>query len=241
LPAVEHAGLVWTSLDPTPGTAPIVSEINQYAHRLHVGEPAQWQANAARCIENFADVAHFSILHDDAFGDPEQPAVTAIHVREEPPGVLRFAYDYPARVIHRDGSTERMVDKLDYEVIAPFTGIIHGAVGTGTTLLLAVCPLAVDRSRVFYTFVFDERSVAYDPEQFDAEEFDDLQRRIWAADRRTVESQRPHLVPLDLLAELHLPFDRFAIAYRRLLRRLGFDDFTAPIPSEEVALCVRSS
>ena len=42
-----------------------------------------------------------------------------------------------------------------------------------------------------------------------------------------VESQRPHLLPLDLQAELNLRSDRLSIAYRRWLRGLGLRYGTA--------------
>ena len=41
-------------------------------------------------------------------------------------------------------------------------------------------------------------------------------------DKAIVEGQRPELLPLDLTEELHLPFDRFAVAYRRVLTELGY-------------------
>ena len=52
------------------------------------------------------------------------------------------------------------------------------------------------------------------------------ERRKWSEliigqDAVAVESQRPELLPLDLLEELHLTFDRLAIAYRRWLKELG--------------------
>ena len=51
-------------------------------------------------------------------------------------------------------------------------------------------------------------------------------RRKWTEltigqDAVAVESQRPELLPLDLLEELHLTFDRLAIANRRWLKELG--------------------
>jgi hypothetical protein len=45
---------------------------------------------------------------------------------------------------------------------------------------------------------------------------------VMSADREIVGGQRPERLPLDLAAELHLPFDRQAVAYRRALVELGF-------------------
>ena len=58
--------------------------------------------------------------------------------------------------------------------------------------------------------------------EVDADAYEELEARIWLPDRRIVEGQRPSRLPLDLLEELHLPFDRLAIAYRRRLREIGF-------------------
>jgi phenylpropionate dioxygenase-like ring-hydroxylating dioxygenase large terminal subunit len=49
----------------------------------------------------------------------------------------------------------------------------------------------------------------------------DFHSRIVRQDFPIVESQRPKLLPLDLQAELHLRFDKIAIAYRKWLKELG--------------------
>ena len=46
---------------------------------------------------------------------------------------------------------------------------------------------------------------------------------IFGQDQVVVESQRPEQVPFDLAAELHLPFDAVAIAYRKAMNEFGFD------------------
>ena len=49
--------------------------------------------------------------------------------------------------------------------------------------------------------------------EVDAGAYEELESRIWLPDRAVVEGQRPERLPLDLLEEVHLPFDRLAIAY----------------------------
>jgi vanillate O-demethylase monooxygenase subunit len=46
---------------------------------------------------------------------------------------------------------------------------------------------------------------------------------IFSQDQVVVESQRPEQVPYDLSAELHLPFDAVAIAYRKAMKEIGFE------------------
>ncbi len=55
------------------------------------------------------------------------------------------------------------------------------------------------------------------------------QEAVMGADRPVVESQRPTRLPLDPASELHLPFDRLAVAYRRCLVELGFPSSDAEV------------
>jgi phenylpropionate dioxygenase-like ring-hydroxylating dioxygenase large terminal subunit len=223
-PAIEWCGLVWTTLEPDTVRPTVFDRLGVGSCRVRAVSLGDWNANAARLVENFCDIAHFSILHADSFGDPESPTVDSIRVTDVEHQLLRFDYRYPARVIQRSGAVTHGLEDLRYEVTMPFLAVLDGSVGPGTALVLALCPIDVDVTRVFYSFVFDETSEQY--RRTDWDEFDDLQERIWSADRLVVESQRPHLVPLDLTEELHLPFDRFAVAYRRALRHHGFDAVT---------------
>ena len=49
----------------------------------------------------------------------------------------------------------------------------------------------------------------------------DFQEVLAEQDRSVVESQRPEELPLDLGDELHLRFDRVAVAYRKALAAFG--------------------
>jgi vanillate O-demethylase monooxygenase subunit len=53
----------------------------------------------------------------------------------------------------------------------------------------------------------------------------DFNRLIFEEDKAIVESQQPEWLPLDPLAEFHIMADRSSIAYRRALRKMGFDQF----------------
>jgi vanillate O-demethylase monooxygenase subunit len=48
-----------------------------------------------------------------------------------------------------------------------------------------------------------------------------FERTIFAQDQRIVESQLPPVVPGDPDAELHLAFDKVALAWRRAMRDQG--------------------
>lgn len=76
-------------------------------------------------------------------------------------------------------------------------------------------PLDVDRTMVFWGCAFP-LDVAIDDAQYAA-----IEEAVWAPDRAMVQSQDPIGLPLAARDELHLPMDRFALAYRRALADLG--------------------
>ncbi|WP_339382443.1 hypothetical protein [Nostoc flagelliforme] len=49
----------------------------------------------------------------------------------------------------------------------------------------------------------------------------DIQNQVASQDIAIVESQQPRRLPLDLQAEVHLPSDRYSIAYRQWLKKQG--------------------
>jgi hypothetical protein len=69
--------------------------------------------------------------------------------------------------------------------------------------------------------------VAKDYENIPDEETQQFEDMITLQDMPIVDSQRPEHLPLDLQAELHLSFDRTAIAYRKWLGELGLTFGTA--------------
>jgi hypothetical protein len=90
--------------------------------------------------------------------------------------------------------------------------------GRHRTLFFAAQPHSATRSTGY----------CYQSRDFDLDGADqpyaDFQDFLAEQDRVVVESQRPEELPLDLSAELHLGFDRVAIAYRRALGELGIED-----------------
>lgn len=83
-------------------------------------------------------------------------------------------------------------------------------------MYMASSPVSATETRVFWLCAFPLDAVV------DHDEYETVEARIWNPERAIVERQRPERLPLDLLEELHLPFDRFAIAYRRRLSEIGF-------------------
>lgn len=222
----EQSGLVWACLagaDESDREIPDFAEAQDPDWRLVVGEPMDWSCQATRQIENFLDMAHFSVVHVDVFGNPDVMEVPAYEVTgSAKAGTLATATTYPALDLMASAETGTVVESpidFRYSVRLPFVVLLGSTLmGVRYTLLCATQPISADRCRVYWCFAL--------PADEGAELSDDMIRAgeemVFSADRRIIETQRPQRVPLDASAEFHLSFDRMAVAYRRALRELEF-------------------
>jgi vanillate O-demethylase monooxygenase subunit len=221
----EAAGLVWACLAPPGDEArgvPPVPEALDPANRVYVGEPIDWDCQSTRQVENFCDIAHFSFVHRDVFGNPDELGVEPHTVaRSEDGWQLTTEVVYPA-MYHQmpsgeDGRTPVVPTPFSYRVELPFVVHLTSTMGGAPYVLVSASqPITADRSRLFWVMVMPR-----EPEIPD-EMLEAMERQVFLADRRIVETQRPERVPLDPSVELQLPFDRMAVAYRRALAELGF-------------------
>ena len=218
---VERYGYVWACLvDETQerGGVPEFDELDAGTHWYWMGWNHDWSAQCFRQMENFCDVAHFAVLHDDTFGHrsgvPVEPERVTVDGRR-----LRFDFHTPVCDPTLPPTPDRPIlpGFFGYQVTLPCTIHLRGASGPGSVMFVHACPLDVDRTRVFWGSTFPH-GVA-----FDDEEYSRVEEAIWAPDRRLVATQ-PTYLPLDPRAELHLPHDRFALAFRRALAELGVPD-----------------
>ncbi len=159
---VEHAGLIWTALvdereelRPRP-TWPVT---DADTHWLHVGAVYEWKAQAFRQIENFCDVAHFSVLHADTFGNDEQLEMEPYHVEASDDGYrLSFDYDYPSRdptVEPAPGEKRPLAGtKFEYRLELPFTVALANASGPGTVMCVAASPTSASTMNLFWLCAF---------------------------------------------------------------------------------------
>jgi vanillate O-demethylase monooxygenase subunit len=214
----EHAGLIWTCLvgeDEELRPRPTWAMTEAGTHWLHVGATYDWDAQVFRQVENFCDVAHFSVLHVDTFGNPDLAEMDAIHVDVSDDG-WHLSFDYPYASFNPADGSGPFDMVFEYRLELPFTVALAGASGPGTVMCIAPSPMSADRTRLFWLCAFPLGT------DVDADEYEEIERRIWEPDRAIVAGQRPDRLPLDLLEELHLPFDRLAVAYRRGLSTIGF-------------------
>jgi phenylpropionate dioxygenase-like ring-hydroxylating dioxygenase large terminal subunit len=214
----EADGFVWACLADDEPTRPLpaMPELAAGTHWFWMGEPMLWEGQNLRQIENFCDVAHFSVLHLDTFGTVE--GIPLEPTRPERDGWrISFSFDTPVC----DPSTPAYPGKptfpgrFEYRVELPCTVHLEGASGPGSVMFIHSTPIDPYRLQLFWGSAFPVGM------ELDGEAYAAIEDAIWSPDRRMVQSQRPKGLPVDVTAELHLPADRFSVVYRRALAELG--------------------
>jgi phenylpropionate dioxygenase-like ring-hydroxylating dioxygenase large terminal subunit len=219
--AAERYGIVWVRLT-GPDRAPLPEWPEAEApgfRRMALTDLAPWNAAAARILENFLDVAHFSWIHTGTFGNRSLPEVAKYEVVPRAHG-LHVEYPYlAANPTHSplSGTSATIQRWMTYDVTYPFAArlLVDYEGGRRHAIFEANSPVSARKSRIFF-FI----AVNYDHDRSD-EEFLDWERRVVGEDRPIVEAQRPEDLPLDLSEEFHLRFDRLSTAYRQGLRSMG--------------------
>lgn len=221
-PVAERYGLIWTCLSAEPKNAlPEWPEAEDPSYRWLNLPEQQWETSAARQIENFLDVSHFSFVHTGTFGNPDQTEVPDIDVELTPYG-MRYEFPYLAGNPTSSplGNVPTVQRLMRYDLTLPFCArlaIRYPEKGADATHVIFDCatPVSARRMRVFF---FIARNFEHETP---AEELMAWESRILGEDKPVVQSQRPEELPLDLTEELHVQADRMTIAYRKELARLG--------------------
>lgn len=179
-----------------------------------------WRAAAPRHVENFNDLCHIPFVHRRSFGGDEDVAVEPRDI-EVTEGVLRFKADYfeqpRASEAPAADPASRRHRRYSYRLTLPFASAltIEDAESGGTFHVFDVAsPVSAHVSRIFQILV--DPSATRTPAAMI-----DFQQRINAEDAPLVEAQHPLDLPLDVMADVHIPADRMSIEYRRALARLG--------------------
>lgn len=221
-PSVERYGLVWTCLSGEPKhDVPDWPEAEDPSYRWLNLPHQDWRTSAARQVENFLDISHFSFVHKGTFGNPDQTEMTDFDVEITPYG-LRYDYNYVASNpdFSTLGSSPTILRLMTYDLTLPFCAklaIHYPEQKQDAKHIIFNCasPVSAKRMRIF---MFLARNFDHDQP---AEEVIAWDAKIVAEDRPVVESQRPEELPIDLAEELHVQADRMTIAYRKELAKLG--------------------
>jgi phenylpropionate dioxygenase-like ring-hydroxylating dioxygenase large terminal subunit len=230
MPSQERHGLVWVCLaDPVAGVAAF-PEFDDPGYRHVRCAPYRWRTSPERMVENFTDFGHLGYLHDGLLGTKDDLVVPA-HRVDDGGGALHYALSMQVpntndRFAVTDVSGERGMQTNRYVLTLPYTiylSCTYKDTGSHRALFFSVQPHG-DGTCTGY---------CYQSRDFDLDGDDDayalFQQVLAEQDRPIVESQLPVELPLVLTEELHLSFDRVAIAYRRAMATLADDHNAAPI------------
>jgi phenylpropionate dioxygenase-like ring-hydroxylating dioxygenase large terminal subunit len=221
-PTEERYGFIWVFLGDLPEAErppiPAFPEFGQPGWRATYGE-FNWKANYNRVIENGLDFAHGPFVHEQSFGNINEPEVPEHEVfsddysatasltlpASEPKGLWKYL---------RSKTQKRVAVRL--AVHMPNINVIDLRISEKWRLIIFDTNIPVDENntrtlwisiRNFFTGSWADRN-AYDRTM-----------RIFQEDQFTVETQRPELLPEDLVAELPVKSDQLPLAYRRLRKK----------------------
>ena len=238
-PAVEKYGYVFVFLGDLPAderppmaALPGMNDTKQASavgSRIVHGE-FHWNANYERVIENGADASHAPFVHSTSFGNPNKPEIEDFELvehgdPEHPMGVTYVVHLEPpdAKGIWKwlRRGKERPPVATGNGVFFPNVTYLQVNLPIGTmTIFTAVVPVDENHSiskwtmmRTFFTQPWAITLLRADKDSYRRT------MKIFYEDQKTVESQRPELVPFDLSAELQVKSDAVQLAYRRWRQR----------------------
>ncbi|MDE0652320.1 MAG: aromatic ring-hydroxylating dioxygenase subunit alpha [bacterium] len=220
---VESGGLVWVCLEEHPRfDVPRFAEYEDPGYRIVSIPAVDWNAGAARRVENFIDLAHIPWVHDGQLGSRDRPELPSHDLRREGDcihmwGSFAEVPSIKTRTSELDEADPSLTSRHNWRVHMPLTVWWQQVLPGGRHFGLLVAALPVSRG-LTRTFMLNFRNFAQ--EEPDGP-FCQFQVEIAERDRAVVESQRPEQLPLDLTVELHTrAADKMSIEYRRWLVEL---------------------
>ncbi|PPT05155.1 hypothetical protein CKA32_005221 [Geitlerinema sp. FC II] len=209
-------GLIWVSLQPDADTSqiPEFSEWEDSQYRKFLCGKYRVRSSGLRVMENFLDVSHFPFVHDGFLGDRTRPKVEPYEVEISDRGLslnnVRVWQPDP------DGTGVGAKVTYNYHLSQPLVASFEKLSSSGRlTIFFAVCPLDVEDS---LGWMWISMNYGEDIPEAELQQFQDT---VVRQDIPIVESQQPKQLPLNLSAEVHLPFDRSSIRYRQWLKQRG--------------------
>ncbi|MGF1569216.1 MAG: Rieske 2Fe-2S domain-containing protein [Nodosilinea sp.] len=219
-PVKEAYGLVWTTLSGSNEyPLPDLPEWDDPDYQQILPNTVDLAAAAGRQIEGFLDVAHFSWVHAESFGDANNPVVPRYEVAKTDNGLhveyLSTVSNFPKAMQDRAPADFKWLRVFD--VFFPFTARLTVSFPEGGRLCIlnAASPISARKTRVFVPICrnFDQDMPLEPVYEFNYQVFEE--------DKEVVEAQYPEDLPLELAAESHIGADKTSIAYRKGLRAIG--------------------
>jgi phenylpropionate dioxygenase-like ring-hydroxylating dioxygenase large terminal subunit len=227
----EAYGLVWVKLLDSPldlfGDAafPKFSEWDNPDYINVLPDSVAMNAAAGRQMEGFLDVSHFAFVHENSFGERDNPEVPDYPVTVTEHG---FTADYVSTVSNYAHGSKHLnppgfLWRRFFQVWLPFTAKLTVFFPHGELHILNVAsPVSARKTRLFVPI-----SRNFDPD-LPLQTVLDFNAQIFSEDQAIVEQQYPEDLPLRIQDEVHISGDKSSIAYRKGLAALGLGrSFTA--------------
>ena len=219
----EAGGLVWVCLeDASRFDIPRFPEHDDPEYRIVPIPAVDWNAGAARRVENFVDLAHIPWVHDGQLGSRHRPELPQHDLQRDGDNIHMWGSfaEVPSiktRTSELAENDPSLTSGHNWRVYMPLTVWWQQSLPGDCYFGLLVAALPVSAS-VTRTFMMNFRNFAHEEPD---EPFCQFQIEIAERDRAIVESQRPEELPVDLTAELHTRVaDKMSIEYRRWLIEL---------------------
>ena len=239
-PTVEVSGLVYTCLGEPTFPPPAIPEFDDPTYQFLHLDIYEWECALPRRLENYFDFSHFAWVHDGILGDSSEPRIDDYDVYRHGSELRFVAGPFPEFTdnVKNAPQTEAADEKVygaikKYRVFVPNAMKLNSSAGELEDYVLWVClaPVGPTRTRCF---TYQGRNYGFG----DEEAFRTFANVINDQDRPIVESQRPHELPAQLAAEMHVKgADRNALEYRRWLYeiangRVQMAETKDPIPAQ---------
>lgn len=237
-PTAERYGMVWVFLGDLPEEErpplPVFPTWGRPNFRPLRGI-FDWNANYERVIENGIDISHTAWVHQNSFGNPEQPEVEDYDVQMNPWGLQATTHimgPEPSplmRMFKPNAKSSPVQASVGVQMSCVSTLSLQMVNGFEMHLFDVNVPIDENRTRTFW---ITNRNF------FKQRWADPTSRKkvlqVFLEDQPFVEAQTPDFVPDDLSAELHVASDRTQLAYRQLRQKaIGqgwqLDSPTAPV------------
>ena len=213
----ERYGLLWVCLGTPQSDIPTFPNWEDSSFRKILCGPYHFKSSPLRVVENLIDPAHFPFVHKGMFADSSRPELTHYDLESHPDGITFKFGIWELDLKSGDSSAPMLFNTYQYRVCHPLTGYFQqrGEDDGCVSLFFMVTP--VDEEECILCYWLLDNFLHQIPDSA----FQALEDQIMSQDISIVESQRPRRLPLDLQAEVHLPSDRYSVAYRKWLKQQG--------------------
>jgi phenylpropionate dioxygenase-like ring-hydroxylating dioxygenase large terminal subunit len=217
----ERYGYVWVCLeDPICDIPEFPEDRDPSYRRIHCFYET-WNTSSPRVIENELDMAHFSVVHRNSFGNPDVPLPNMLELSEDGPMSFHLKAEISicarGQQLKNTGvATELSTRVMNITWFAPFVIRLRMTYPSGLNHVIINHPTPIDDSHIqVVQFHFRDDTDA----DVSVDEVLSFERIIASEDRLVLEGTSPEL-PLENASEAHMATDKAGIMFRKKLAKI---------------------